>query len=490
MTKFENIKLLFKRIFSNTEFEKNTFFVGGCVRDFLRKESPHDFDIVTNIEYGAMKFSKFLHKELKQYTSVPFKLGNYPIWAITFTENFEQDGYFFNLKDLTIEIAETMDEHFSNAMSRQRNVEFASIEKDVMRRDFSINSGLINICSGELYFINEAHKSIISDINNGIIKCNDGIDKNKIFSDDPLRMLRGAVFATRFNWTIEEKTAEAIRNNADRIKIVSAERIMKEITKVVDIPKGMYNLIINLDNLNLLDKLFPEVYHQKMIKQQPDIRQVHLEGQTVFHHTISVLRNAKPGLVNSLAALFHDIGKNEKTIEFIDGKIRFIGHEFLGSQISWNILHNMKFSHGIIKKTCFLIKNHMLIHQFEDLSDKSIRRFIRNCGDEETINMLFDLTNADSFGTICMHKDGCIGNIENHIIERQRVDEVIEKDNQVVEKPIRIFNGNELMEALNIKGKAVGDAVSIMLDIQDEHGINVDKIWAMDEIKNRLNENK
>lgn len=485
MKNFEHVRILFKEIFKEHSLANKIYFVGGCVRDYLRGKDPHDIDLVIEENYGSMKFTKFLHEKLKHKTTEPFRLGHYPIWSITFTENFEFHGIFFPIKDFTIEVADTMKEEFHDKNSRQRHTKFASLAEDILRRDFSVNSGLMNL-NGDLVYPNGINKDLIKDIQKGIIKCNDGVDKDKIFSDDPLRMIRAAVFATRFNWEIEKDTIDAIIRNADRIKIVAEERIIREISKVVNISQGMYKFIVKLDELNLLDKIFPDIYHQKEIKQQPDIRGIHIEGETVYHHTLCVLKNAKPGLVNSLAALFHDVGKNEKTREEVDGKVRFIGHEFLGKRMAWNILHQMKFPHDIIKDVCFLIEKHMLIHMLKDLSDKNIRKFLRNCETEEKRQMLFDLVNADCLGTVCRWKDGTISPIPLHYEAYDRINEVLEMDARNAQKPSRIFNGHEIMEALNIKGKDVGEAIQIMLDVQDEYGLDVDKEFAMKEIKGRF----
>lgn len=492
MTEFNYIRKLLNQIFKDHNLYSKIYFVGGCVRDVIRKYDPKDIDLVVEDPFGAHKTALIIHKELKNKVTEPFKKGAYPIWSITIKDNIEYKGRFYPIKDITIEIADTMKESYPNPNSRQRETEFASIEEDLKRRDFSINSGLMNL-DGEIVYINNFNKSFIQDIEKGIIKCNDNINKDQIFIDDPLRMMRAATFAARFNYIIDEETKQAIIRNKERIKIISQERIVKEIEKVVNIPQGLYNLVLQLDNLQLLEYIFPDIAHQKTIKQQPDIRMIHLEGNTVFDHTLSVLRNSKIGLINSIAALYHDVGKNEKTREEINGKIRFIGHEKVGGFLANRILHDMKFSHDDVKKIVFLIQNHMIIHQMTNhnkFTDKAIRKFIRDCGDIETINMLFDLVNADSLGTIQKMKDGTLGVIANHDLEYKRIIDLMNQDAKLNVKNNHIFNGNEIMNMLNIKGKDVGIAIEIMLDIQDEFGLDINREFAKQELIERFNKRK
>lgn len=491
---FEDVKILFKWLFKNTLFEGKLFFVGGCVRDLAMGNSPKDVDLVVNINGGSKLVAEFIHNHFKNETTHPYKKGNYPIYSVSFIKNFHIDNgnKIFKLNGIDVEISETMKEKYENSNSRQRIVEFASLEEDIFRRDFSINSGLIDVVSGE--FINIC-KSFHEDIKNKIIRCNDNVDKDKIFSDDPLRCVRAAVFASRFNLQIEQDTIDSIRKNAYRIKIVAIERIMQEICKVANIHMGFYNLIINLNNLNLLNYIFPEIYKQQFIyqfifkdgKYIEDVRGIHLEGITVYHHTLSVLRNVKPGLIVGLSALFHDIGKNEEIREELEGKIRFVNHEIVGEKIAENILKKLRFDKKTIDKVCKIVRYHMIFHKISTYSKKGIRKFIREFNDNDLIDELFEISKADCLGTIRKFSDGSIGCNPVHYKEFELIKQIIDEDKIEYRKNKNIFNGNELMEKLGIQGKIVGQAMNIMYDIQDEYGINVDKDFAIKEIKKRLN---
>lgn len=482
MNALEEIRILLKNILKETNLFDKVYFVGGCVRDYIRNENPKDIDIVINHNKGSLKLGLIIHNLFSKETTFPYRLGNYPIRSISFKENVKFNDRIYNVSGLDLEIAETMTEEFSNPNSRQRNVKYTdNLKDDVFRRDFSINSGLMNL-NGELIRIS---KTFEHDIKNGIIKCNNGVDKDKIFSDDPLRCIRAATFSARFNWKIDEETVEAIKRNAYRIKIVATERIMKEITKVVNIQFGLYRLILSLDELDLLKYIFPDIYNQKEVPQQPDIRHIHLEGSSVYHHTLSALKYAPNGLICGLAVLFHDIGKTNETREEIEGKMSFKGHENVGFIKSKKILYDLKFSNDVVKKVSHLIKHHMDFSGFETISDKTIRKIIREVG-EENLEDLFLVINADCNGTIMKFSDGTIGSIfEQHDLFN-RVRKLIERDkNKEVVK--NIFNGKELMEILNIsQGKEVGKAVNIMLELQDEFGCNIDKEDAKKMIKERF----
>lgn len=484
MNEFEEIRILFKNIFKDNELFNNIYFVGGCVRDYIRNESPKDIDIVVNKEFGSLKFVMLLHNLFKNETTIPYKLGNYPIRSISFKENVVFKNRKYNVSGLDIEVAETMTESFLNSNSRQRNVTYTdSLSDDVFRRDFSINSGLMNL-NGELIKIS---KTFEHDIKNGIIKCNDGIDKDKIFSDDPLRCLRAATFSARFNWEIDKDTMDAIRKNAYRIKIVSVERIMKEIIKVVKIRFGLYRLILCLDKLDLLQYIFPDINNQKNVSQQPDTRRIHLEGVSIYEHTLSALKHAPNELICGLAVLFHDIGKTNEIKEEIDGKMRFSSHEKLGFIKTKKILYSLKFSNDIVNRVSHLVLHHMDFCGNEKLTDKSIRKIVRSVG-EDNLEDLFRVINADCCGTIMIFEDGTLGPIFEQSDLFDRVRTLIKKDKKL-EKIKNIFDGYEIMSILNINsGKDVGKAINIMYDIQDEFGYDINKAIAAEMIKKRFSE--
>ena len=498
----KEIHLFLKTILANTEFEGKTYFVGGCVRDYYRDIKAHDVDIVVDMKDGAKKLSHFIYKyfkekmcdeTLKSTITSPYQLGHYPIYSISFKDNFSTPGHFYVVKDITIEIADTMKEVFPNEDSRQRDVSYGSLEEDIMRRDYSINSGLIDVVSFEFKDLTP-NKTILNDIEKGIIKCNMDYEWyiNEIFSNDPLRILRGVVFAARFNFAIDTNVRCGMIDNINRLKIVSRERINAEVKKAFDIQGGVYRLVKLLDDITGLDYVFPGISKLKEIYQVNmnddgtftyDIRNIHMEGKTVFDHTMAVLKFTKKGYINGLAALYHDVGKIKP--EYKNGKVRFIHHEFIGSKIVNKLFPEMKIDNDTTKVVEFLIANHMKLHLLKDLSKKSLRRFIREIPSNELRYMLYDLCNADCLGTV-QKIDGIICSGTPHYEAMELIENLIKEDSITVEKPFKYFNGNEIIMFLDVHGKPVGDAINIMYQIQDEYGFNQDKDFIKEELIKRF----
>ncbi|MBO5142164.1 MAG: CCA tRNA nucleotidyltransferase [Treponema sp.] len=245
------------------QFKNHVYIVGGYVRDFVMNIEPKDLDLVIDIPKGNIAFANAIKNTYPNITTNPIKLGAYPIRQIQFTDVNE-----------TIEIADTMTETFPDKFSRQRDVIFASIEKDIERRDFTINSLLFDLTSNKIVDLANG----INDIKHKIIRCNSNVNPEEIFSADPLRILRGIRFSVKYGFNIEEKTFNAMKNAGERINILSNERIYSELKNICKVKKGLKNAVILMDKLDILKYIFPEVDHLKTIYQAPDSRLIHLEG--------------------------------------------------------------------------------------------------------------------------------------------------------------------------------------------------------------------
>lgn len=245
------------------QFKNHVYIVGGYVRDFVMNIEPKDLDLVIDIPKGNIAFANAINNTYPNITTNPIKLGAYPIRQIQFTDVNE-----------TIEIADTMTETFPDKFSRQRDVIFASIEKDIERRDFTINSLLFDLTSNKIVDLANG----INDIKHKIIRCNSNVNPEEIFSADPLRILRGIRFSVKYGFNVEEKTFNAMKNAGERINILSNERIYSELKNICKVKKGLKNAVILMDKLDILKYIFPEVDHLKTIYQAPDSRLIHLEG--------------------------------------------------------------------------------------------------------------------------------------------------------------------------------------------------------------------
>ena len=273
-----NVFNLLQEKFKNTNILNNTYAVGGFVRDIIMNNNPKDLDIVVEQPYGSFKLALKIYNEFKNYVTKPHKLGNYPIWSIQFYNDIVFNDKKFLVAGETIEIAETMSETFPNKFSRQPNTQFADLTTDILRRDFTINSLLMRLDNNKI--IDKVNG--LNDIKLNLIRCNPNIDPIEIFNADPLRILRGIRFAVRFNWEIEKNTFNAMKTCANRITIISNERILSELKNICKYKNGLYNAILLMDKLNILSYIFPEVNHLKMIKQGPEIRLLHLEGSNYY----------------------------------------------------------------------------------------------------------------------------------------------------------------------------------------------------------------
>lgn len=270
------IKHFIEKIFVDDYFFNNhCYIVGGFVRDILLGIAPKDIDILVDVEDGSFKLASMIYDKLSDIITEPRRLGNYPIWQLTFIH-----GEF---KGESIEIAEAMMEEFPDVESRQRIVKFASLKEDIYRRDFTINSLLMKFNCGEsVESVIDISNYGINDLKNGIIRCIPQVNAEEILFADPLRILRGIRFSIRYGYDIDENTYNAMKKVKNRINILSVERILSELENICKERKGLLKCILLLDKLEMLDLIFPEVEHLKYIKQSPDIRMIHMEGSEYY----------------------------------------------------------------------------------------------------------------------------------------------------------------------------------------------------------------
>ena len=220
---------------------------------------------------------------------------------------------------------------------------------------------------------------------------------------------------------------------------------------------------------------------------------VYTKHGTVYDHTLSVLaalpENASFQL--QLAALFHDVGKNENTFKNRDGKYSFINHEKEAIHLVKRRLKHLKLDTGSITFICNLIEHHMDIHRLAKVTDKAVRKFLRECN--LFMEDLFILSDADCRGTYCLDKKTYeLSNIMPHDEIKIRAREINEEMKKLSEKPFRYFDGNELMTLFNINKpcKEVGELVKIQNKIIDQYGFYLSKEEAYRHIKSRFNNDK
>ena len=299
--------------------ETETYVIGGYVRDLFLERPSKDIDIVT-IGSG-IDFATEVAKSLK------------PRPRVNVFKNFGTAMLKYN--DLEIEFVGARRESYQRN-SRKPIVEDGTLEDDQNRRDFTINAMAFSLNGNRFGELVDPFNGM-DDLNNKIIRT--PLDPDVTFSDDPLRIMRAIRFATQLDFEIEDKTLKAIARNKDRIKIVSAERIIEELNKIIMAPKPSKGFRL-LEETGLLAIIFPELQRMKGVDKVNGIG--HKDN---FYHTIEVLDRLVPNSDNlwlRWSALLHDIAK-PKTKRFVeDLGWTFHAHNFVGVKMIPKIFKRMK----------------------------------------------------------------------------------------------------------------------------------------------------
>jgi len=297
----QEVERLLKTLLPSTPFAGKVKAVGGYVRDqylsVLKNDpsiQPEDLDVVIDMRGGAEAITRYLHENIvnpdgTRPISEPHPMGKgYPIWQIVFKSDVVHGGETYRTAGAEIEFVEPMKESYPDPTSRQRMVEPATIDEDISRRDFTVNMLLKDLTTGEVEDLSGVGKE---DLKQGVLRGHPKVELDKMFSDDPLRMLRLIRFHVKYGWKIPRFVLKAVKRNAERINIISAERIMEELEKIMNL--GKLNKAIRLMSLtDLLKHVFPEVEQMKGVAQTA---KWHGEGD-VYRHTLRVLKNTPPGV--------------------------------------------------------------------------------------------------------------------------------------------------------------------------------------------------
>lgn len=438
---------IFKAVKKIAKKEKvEVYAVGGYVRDFLLGlEQNKDLDFV--VVGSGLEFSKKFDKEMKGVGSLvefpEFDTARYVI---------EERG-MSNEGRTEIEFAGARSEKY-HEKSRKPKVSYTSFEEDLKRRDFTVNAMALRIRNTKDYEIAKFKKEDVidlcggkEDLKNKILRT--PMDPDTTFSDDPLRMMRVARFASQLGFSIEAKTYAAMGENATRLKIISAERTKEELFKIFSTPKPSIGLRILYDT-GLMKIFLPEVCDLKGAEEV--FGQQHKD---VLEHTFKVIDNLSEltdNVLLRLAALFHDIAKPQ-TKKFVRGRgWSFDMHEHLGKKMVSVIGRRLRFSLDEIKYIGKLVRWHQQpIGLMDDgITDSAIRRLIVNL--EDQLDDLLKLCRSDiTTGNPLKLKR----RLANYDYLERRIHEVIEKDKlRAFQSPVR---GEEIMKESGLKpGPTVG----------------------------------
>jgi poly(A) polymerase len=408
------------------------YVIGGWVRDCLLKRDHYDKDIdIVVIGSGidiARKVARKINPKIK--VSIFKNFG---------TAMFKADGY-------EIEFVGARKESYDRG-SRKPVVENGTLEDDQKRRDFTINALAISINKETFGKLLDPFGGI-DDLKNRIIKT--PLDPDTTFSDDPLRMMRAIRFATQLNFTIEEKTLKSIKENAERIRIVSPERIVTELNKIIMCGHPSKGFIL-LEKSGLLRIIFPELDNLKGVETKEG--KAHKDN---FLHSVKVLDNISKNTDNlwlRWAALLHDIAKPVTKKYQPDTGWSFHGHEFVGSKMVPDIFRKLRLPMNekmkYVQKIVDLHLRPIVLSQ-ELVTDSAIRRLLFEAGDD--IDDLMVLCEADITSKNEAKKTL---HLENFKLVRNKLREIEEKD------AVRNFqppvDGAEIIATFGIKpGKEVG----------------------------------
>lgn len=427
----KNLKLF--KIISEVA-EKNgqsVYIVGGYVRDLLMKrKASTDIDFVT--EQSGIELAQNVGKELDPKMKV----------AIFKTYGTAMIRY----KDLELEFVGARKESYTED-SRKPEVEGGTIEDDQKRRDFTINAMAIALNKENFGELIDPFNGI-EDMEKGILRT--PLEPAQTYSDDPLRMMRAVRFASTLQFRIEEKSLEAIKQEAERIKIVSMERIMVEFNKIMLSQKPSVGLRL-MEETGLMKLIIPELIDLKGVEE--------VEGQTHkdnFYHTLEVVDNISQNTDNlwlRWAALLHDIGK-APTKKFVEGTgWTFHGHEFLGSKMVKTLFQRLKLPLGTDMKyvqKMVKLSSRPIALITDDASDSALRRLLFDAG--EDMEDLFTLCKADITTKNSKKQEKFKKNFEYVAV---KIKEVEEKDQvRNFQPPI---SGEEIMALFNLKpGREIG----------------------------------
>ena len=400
------------------------YFVGGCVRDFIRGDVPDDYDIVTSA-YPDQVMALFSHTVAigAKFGVVAVIVEGHPYEVATFRkDDVYEDG------------------------RRPSQVHFSSSREDVFRRDFTVNGLLMDPETNEIIdYINgraDIEKKIIRTIG----------DPDSRFNEDYLRMLRAIRFAANLGFSIEHDTQKAIERNAEKIKQISAERVQEELGKILTRGGSRTGFELMIQT-NILKEILPEVDKLKGVDQPP---RFHPEGD-VWQHTLNMLEllpydgETNENLCLAWGTLLHDVGKALTRSEDEKG-VHFYGHVQKGEEIADEIMQRLKFSRAQRETVLNLIRQHMVFMNVQKMRPGRLKRFLRM----PDFNLHMELHRLD-----CLASHGILDNYE---FCRDQLQHLVQDDLH----PPRFLTGDDLIALGFTPGKIIGEILHVLEDEQLE----------------------
>lgn len=426
--------------------------VGGPVRDMLLQRPSHDLDFCTSAR--PEEFEPILRAWGDGFWDMGRKFGT--LGAI----KRRSDG-----TEISVEVTTYRSDRY-DPDSRKPEVNYGdSLEGDLSRRDFTVNAMALRL--PECEFVDPFHGA--NDLQAQLLRT--PVAPEQSFDDDPLRMMRCVRFVAQLGFRIALDTAEAMTHMTDRIRIVSAERVRDELTKLLLSPDPRAGLAALVDS-GLADIVLPELPALQLELDE------HHRHKDIFDHTMKVLERAMaletddngpvpgPDLVLRLAAIMHDIGKPRTRKFEAGGKVSFHQHDLVGANMTRKRLKALRFDHHIVEDVSKLVELHLRFHGYidEPWSDAAVRRYVRDAG--HLYHRLNRLTRADAT-TSNKHKEAMFAQAMDEMEARVQV--LQEQEDIAAIRPD--IDGSEIMEILSLQpGPLVGKARKHMLDFRLDNG--------------------
>ena len=423
------------------------FAVGGYVRDFILDRACKDIDFL--VLGDVLQFAEEVCRDLRVRHRVVFEkfstvMVTYRGWRLDFV-GARREKYDPN--------------------SRKPEVEAASMEEDLARRDFTINALAIALRSGNFGRLVDLSDGL-KDLRDKVLRT--PLEPETIFSEDPLRIMRAIRFATQLDFGIERRTLEAIGTMRERLSIVSQERITDEFWKILQTRKPSIGLRL-LYVTKVMDVIFPELSALEGAEQKG-----RYHHKNILEHTFMVVDGVAEVTADPVvrfAALVHDIAKPKVKQFDTEAGWTFHGHEDIGSRMVRSIGRRMRLPTEVVNKVAKLVRLHMRPINLTDdeVTDSALRRLIVHVGEDR--EDLLTLCRADITSANPKKVKRYLADFDKMVV---RMEQVMEKDRlKAFQSPVR---GDEIMELCNLKpgpivGKLKGAIEEAILDgiIPNEH---------------------
>ncbi|MYV48559.1 CCA tRNA nucleotidyltransferase [Streptomyces sp. SID2888] len=423
--------------------------VGGSVRDALLGRLGNDLDFTTDAR------PEDVLKIVRPWADATWDVG------IAFgTVGAQKDARVGDaVQRFQIEVTTYRSEAYDRT-SRKPEVSYGdSIAEDLVRRDFTVNAMAVALPEKE--FVDPYGG--LDDLAARVLRTPGTPEES--FSDDPLRMMRAARFAAQLDFEVAPEVVTAMQEMAERLEIVSAERVRDELNKLIlsTHPRKGLTLLVQT---GLADHVLPELPALRLERDE------HHRHKDVYDHTLIVLEQAmaleegEPDLALRLAALLHDIGK-PKTRRFEkDGRVSFHHHEVVGAKMTKKRMMELKYPNELVKDVSRLVELHLRFHGYGtgEWTDSAVRRYVRDAG--PLLDRLHKLTRSDCT-TRNKRKAAALSRAYDGLEER--IAQLQEQEELDAIRPA--LDGNQIMEILGVRpGPVVGHAYKFLLELRLENG--------------------